>query len=97
INRAKGEAAIRIGAGETDRTRMVAFVAAEATRFKGLLPEYEKNPELFRSLRRSETFQRVFTNAQQKVMMPPGMQRRFQIGPEREALKPLETPKAEGH
>jgi len=97
INRAKGEAAIRIGAGETDRTRMVAFVAAEATRFKGLLPEYEKNPELFRSLRRSETFQRIFTNAQQKVMMPAGMQRRFQIGPEREALKPLETPRAEGH
>jgi modulator of FtsH protease HflK len=97
VNRARGEAAIRIGAGETDRTRLVEFVSAEATRFKGLLPEYEKDPELFRNLRRSETLQRIFTNAQQKIMMPPGVQRRIQIGRDPDPIKPLTPPRVEGH
>jgi modulator of FtsH protease HflK len=102
INRAKGEAAIRIAAGETDRTRLVEFVAAEAERFKGLLPEYEKNPELFRNLRRAETFQRIFTNAQQKYLLPPRvegkqMQIRLQLGREPEQIKAPEAPKADAH
>lgn len=102
ISRAKGEAAIRIGAGETDRTRLVEFVAAEATRFKGLLPEYEKNPALFRSLRQSETFQRIFTNAQQKYLLPQRVdgkpvEIRLQLGREPEALKPIAAPRVEGH
>jgi membrane protease subunit HflK len=97
INRAKGEAAIRIAAGETDRTRMVEFVAAEATRFKGLLPEYQKNPALFRSLRVAETFQRIFANAENKFMMPEGIQRRITVGPQPEAVKPVEPARAPGH
>jgi modulator of FtsH protease HflK len=97
INRAKGEAAIRIASGETDRTRLVEFVAAEAERFKGLLPEYQKNPELFRNLRRGETFQRIFTNAQQKYLLPaqvPGKRTeiRLQLGREPEQIRPPEPP-----
>lgn len=97
INRAKGEAAIRIAAGETDRTRLVEFVAAEATRFKGLLPEYEKNPQLFRSLRTAEAFQRIFTNAQHKFVMPAGVARRFEIGREPEPVKQIAPPREPGH
>jgi len=101
INRGKGEAAIRIAAGETDRTRLVEFVAAEAERFKGLLPEYEKNPDLFRDMRRAETFQRIFTNAQQKYLLPPQIhgkrtEIRLQLGREPEQIKAPETAPAAG-
>jgi membrane protease subunit HflK len=103
VNKARGEAAIRIAAGETDRTRLVTFVAAEGERFKGLLPEYEKNSELFRNLRQSETFQRIFASPQiDKFMLPTreaGKPRelRIQLGREPEKVKPIEPPREEGH
>jgi membrane protease subunit HflK len=103
INKARSEAALRIAAGETDRTRLVTFVAAEGERFKGLLPEYQKNPALFRNLRRSETFQRVFANPQiEKFMLPTrgdgkARELRLQIGREPEKVKTIEPPREEGH
>jgi modulator of FtsH protease HflK len=102
VNQAQGEAAIRIAAGETDKTRMVQFVSAEANRFKSLLPEYQKNPELFRNLRQLETLQRIFTNAQvEKYMLPTRggkpLEVRIQVNREPEKLKTIEPPKAEGH
>jgi modulator of FtsH protease HflK len=102
VNRAKGEAAIRIAGGETDRTRLVEFVAAEAERFKGLRPEYEKNPELFRNLRRAETLQRIFTNIQDRILLPARvggkpMGVRITVGREPERVKPVEQPKADAH
>jgi membrane protease subunit HflK len=103
VNQAQGEAAVRIAAGESDKARMVQFVAAEANRFESLLPEYRKNPELFRNMRRLEAFQRIFTNAQiDKFMVPSrdGKPReiRIQLNREPEKLKTFETPKpTEGH
>lgn len=102
LNEAQGEASSRIAAGERDKTRMVQFVAAEASRFTSLLPEYRKNPELFYNLRQLETFQRVFTNAQvEKYMLPTRngrpMEVRIQVNREPEKLKTAEPPKAEGH
>jgi membrane protease subunit HflK len=103
INKARSEAALRIAAGETDRTRLVTFVAAEGERFKGLLPEYQKNPALFRNLRRSETLQRIFANPQidSKFMLPTRgdgkREMRIQLGREPEKIKPIELPREEGH
>ena len=103
VNQAQGEAAVRVAAGESDKARMVQFVAAEANRFESLLPEYRKNPELFRNMRRLEAFQRIFTNAQvDKFMVPSrdGKPReiRIQLNREPEKLKTFETPKPmEGH
>jgi membrane protease subunit HflK len=74
ISRAKGEAAARILAGETERTRLVEFVAADARRFTDLLPAYRSNPELFIRQRQTETLQRVLTNAEtRKWVLPPAV------------------------
>lgn len=102
LSQAQGEAAVRIARGESDTARMVQFVAAEANRFASLLPEYRKNPELFRKMRQSEALQRVFANPEvEKYMVPSrdGNPReiRIQINREAEKLKTLEPPKAEGH
>jgi len=102
LNQAQSDAVIRIATGESDKTRMVQFVAGESNRFTSLLPEYRKNPELFRNMRRLEAFQKIFTNAQvEKFMVPTreGNPReiRIQLNREPEKLKTLEPPKAEGH
>ncbi|MCI0744849.1 MAG: protease modulator HflK [Verrucomicrobia subdivision 3 bacterium] len=103
VNRAKGEAAIRVATGQSDKTRRVEFVAAEARRFSGLLPEYEKNPELFRRMRQLETLQRIFTNAQvEKIMLPTSSggkppEIRVQIEREREKPRTVQPQKAEEH
>jgi membrane protease subunit HflK len=102
LSQAQGEAAVRIARGESDTARMVQFVAAEANRFASLLPEYRKNPELFRKMRQSEALQRVFANPEvEKYMVPSrdGNPReiRIQINREAEKLKTLEPPKADAH
>jgi modulator of FtsH protease HflK len=74
ISRARGEAAARINAGETERTRLVEFVAADARRFSDLLPAYRSNPELFIRQRQTETLQRILTNAEtRKWVLPPAV------------------------
>jgi membrane protease subunit HflK len=99
LSRAQGEAAIRIAAGESDKTRMEQFVKAEANRFSSLLPEYRKNPELFRNLRQSEALQRIFANPQVEKFMVPRMGGglRIQLNREPEKLKTLEPPKGDAH
>jgi modulator of FtsH protease HflK len=101
LSQGQGEAAIRIATGESDKTRMEQFVRAEANRFSSLLPEYRKNPELFRNLRQSEALQRIFANPQvEKFLVPtrggaPSL--RIQLNREPEKLKTLEPPKADAH
>jgi membrane protease subunit HflK len=102
LNQARSEAAIRRAAGEGDKTRMVQFVDAEASRFKSLLPEYRKNPELFRSMRRLEAFQRIFTNAQVEKFMVPTRhgnppELRIQLNREPEKLRTYEQGREPGH
>jgi membrane protease subunit HflK len=43
-NRANADASAAISIAESDRTRMVKSIAADATRFTGLLSKYERNP-----------------------------------------------------
>ena len=100
LSQAQGEAAIRIATGESDKTRMVQFVAAEANRFSSLLPEYRKNPALFRNLRQSEALQKIFANPQVDKFLVPrrdGQGMRIQLNREPEKLKTFETPKEPGH
>lgn len=98
LSKARGEAASRTNAGETERTRLVEFVAAEARKFSDLLPEYRKDPELFFRLRQTETLARVMAGAQEKIFMaarPDGKPRelRITIGREPEKRKLPEPPK----
>ena len=102
LSQAQGEAAVRIARGESDTARMVQFVAAEANRFASLLPEYRKNPALFRKMRQSEALQRLFANPEVEKYMVPSREGnpreiRIQINREAEKLKTLEPPKAEAH
>ena len=98
LSKARGEAASRINTGETERTRLVEFVAAEAKKFSDLLPEYRKDPELFFRLRQTETLARVLANAQEKIFVaarPDGKPRelRITIGREPEKRRLPEPPK----
>ena len=90
LSKARGEAASRINAGETEKTRLVEFVAAEAKKFSDLLPEYRKDPELFFRLRQTETLARVMANAQEKIFLaarPDGKPRELRITLGREPEK----------
>lgn len=75
INTARANANARRAMAQADRTRLVQSVAAEADRFTHLLPQYRSNPDLFVRQYRSETVHRVWTNAQEKWILPPGQHR----------------------
>ena len=45
-------------------------VAAEADRFRKLLPSYEANPDLFKKRFLAEKMGQVLTNAQYKIFLP---------------------------
>jgi membrane protease subunit HflK len=97
MSRAQGEAATRLGLAQSDRTRLVEAVSAEAQRFSDVLPKYRENPELFRRLWQSEVAQRVFTNAQERIFLPAradGKSRTLRLDLSREPLKPAPPPAA---
>lgn len=88
VNEARGEAAVRLNAGETERSRIVQTVTSEAQKFRSLQPEYVKNPEFFRERLVVETLRRILTNAQEKFYLPltPGDELRLELN--REPVKP---------
>jgi membrane protease subunit HflK len=67
---ALGEANSIVNGGQTDRTRMVQAVAAEAQYFKDQLPYYSNNPSLFIARLQTEALNRVLTNAEYKFFVP---------------------------
>lgn len=95
LSRAQGEAASRIGVAESDRTRLVEAVAAEAKRFQDVLPEYRANPELFTEFWRARSVQQVFTNAEERIYLPSredGRPRTLWLPLSRAPLKPKPAP-----
>lgn len=94
--RAGADAAARVNAAETERTNLVASVAAEAQRFQDLLPKFNSNPALFVQQRLTETISRVMNNAQDKIFLPEradGKTRQLRLLLNREPQKPkAETP-----
>jgi membrane protease subunit HflK len=100
VSRAKGEAASRAAMAQSDRARLVEAVSAEAQRFKELLPKYRENPELFMRLRQADTFQRVLTNAEEKIFLNTRadgkpVELRLQLSRELQKPKPTPPPVAE--
>ena len=90
-NKAGADASAVISIAQSDRTRMVQSVAADATRFKGLLSKYERNPDLFRQQQLVQTMGRVFTNASEKIYLPAradGKSRELRLLLNREPPKP---------
>lgn len=98
LSKAKGEAAGRVNAGQTDRTRLLESVSAEARYFSDLLPQYEKNPKLFAERLQTEAAARVMASVQDKFFLPEkqdGKTRevRLQLGREPQKPKAQEAPK----
>jgi hypothetical protein len=53
-----------------DRALYVNDITSRAQQFEQLLPKYRENPKLFVEQRYAETIGRVFTNVQDKIMVP---------------------------
>lgn len=100
--RALGDAAARIGLAESDRTRLIEAVAAEAKYFSDVLPQYRADPELFMRRRQAEVVQRIFANAEDPWFVPARAdgKRTLWVPLSRMPLKPkpaAEAPKEDGH
>ena len=70
LSKARGEANALLNTGQSDRTRLLQTVAAEAKSFTNQLPEYQKNPELFRQRILTETWQKILVAAKDKFFLP---------------------------
>jgi membrane protease subunit HflK len=70
LSSAKGDSNSIVNAGQTDRTRLIQSVAAEAQYFKDQLPYYSNNPSLFLARLQTEALNRVLTNAEYKFFVP---------------------------
>ena len=103
MSRAGGEAAVRRGLAESDRTRLVEALSAESKRFLDVLPKYRENPALFTRFWQAETVQRVFTNAQERIYIAgraDGRPRTLRLDLSREPAKQKPAPepvKGDGH
>jgi membrane protease subunit HflK len=97
MSRAESEKAVRLGMAESDRTRLVEAVAAEAKYFSDALPQYRANPEFFKRFQQAKIVQRVFTNAQERIFIPEradGRPRTIRMELSREPLKQKPAPEA---
>ena len=91
LSKARGEANALLNTGQSDRTRLLQSVAAEARSFTDQLPEYQKNPELFRQRILTETWKKILTVAQDKFFLPEradGNARELRLLLNREPQKP---------
>lgn len=70
LSKASAEAAGRINVAESERNRLVQSLAAEVERFKGLLPNYQSNPQLFVQQNLVQTMASVLTNVTDKIYLP---------------------------
>ncbi len=89
--KAVGEAQALVSSGVTSSNRMVQAVSADARYFADQLPNYTKNPDLFRQRLLTETMERVMTNSQDKIFLPnraDGAPRKLWLQLSREPQKP---------
>jgi membrane protease subunit HflK len=91
LSQARAEAEARLNLAQTERTRLVEFVAAEVERFTNNLPAFRANSELFQHQRRAEVLGNVFANATDKLVAPDrggGANRTIWLQVNRELPKP---------
>jgi modulator of FtsH protease HflK len=70
LSKASADAAARVNKAEVDRALYVNDITSRAKQFEQLLPKYRENPKLFVQQRYTETLGRIFTNVQDKIMVP---------------------------
>ncbi len=82
-NMALGVADTRVKMAEAARKRKVDMMAAQADTFQKLLAQYERDPELFKRIRQMTVLANVYTNVQDKIVVPPNSREyRFQMNRE---------------
>jgi membrane protease subunit HflK len=70
VLQAGAQAATIVNLAESDRTRYVASLDADAKRFSDLLPQFERNPSLFVQQTLLPVMSEVLTNVQDKMFLP---------------------------
>jgi modulator of FtsH protease HflK len=85
---AQGEAATRVNVADAARKRKVDMMAAQANTFSNLLVQYQRNPELFKRIKQMAVLENVYTNAEQKIMVPPNA-RELRFNLSREPQEPV--------
>lgn len=83
LGSAQGAKETRIKSAEAATARLVGLIGAEQTNFSRLLPDYQRDPQLVKRLLLSETFKKVWANAQLTELLPDteGRQLRFHLSP----------------
>jgi modulator of FtsH protease HflK len=83
---ARGTAATRTNIAESDRSRLVQMVGAQAKEFTDVRSVYEHDPQFFKRVRQMTTLERVYTNVQAKILEPhqngKPVEVRLNLGPE---------------
>jgi len=83
LARATGEADTRVKVADAVRKWRVDRITAQADKFKKLLAQYEVDPELFKRIKQTGVLADIYTNVQDKIMVPPNSKElRFQLNRE---------------
>jgi regulator of protease activity HflC (stomatin/prohibitin superfamily) len=71
VAEARGEAQTRTDTADAVRKRTVDMLAAQADTFQKLRGQFEQNPAFFERIRQMTLLETIYTNAQDKITMPP--------------------------
>ena len=88
IQAARSEATNLVNVAHSDATRMLEGIRAEAQTFLDQLQYYTNNPALFTARLRTEAFQRILTNGQDKIFLGRGTPLRILLN--RDPQKPAQ-------
>ncbi len=93
VAHARGEADKNIRVADAIRKYRVDSMAAQADTFKKLLAQYQRDPELFKRIKQMAVLANVYTNAVDKITIPPNSKEvRFNLSRELEAPTPISIP-----
>ena len=90
LGKAQGEAGAILARATGSSNRFITAITAEATAFRNQLPEYRKDPELFRNRLLAARLGRIMTNVQEKFFLPEapeGRSRELRLLLSREPVK----------
>jgi len=76
---ARGLAAARTNIAEANRSRLVTMVEAQAKEFNDVRAVYERDPLAYERIRQMTTLERVYTNAQDKYLIPHDPGKPFEL------------------
>jgi membrane protease subunit HflK len=81
--KARADAFTHLSVADARRKRQVAMVNAQADTFQKLRGQYEHDPAFFERIRQMTVLEEVYTNAQNKWVMPPNTHElRLEISPQ---------------